>query len=282
MKVNLESLDIGSSYERPFLAELWGYKGFQAISRGVVTPSGTNFIILFVTKEKQQALTQYNDYLDGGFLHWEGEEKHASDARIINAKQNGDQIHLFYRDIHHSPFVYHGEISLESFQLHTTKPSEFVFSIGSKEGLADPLDDIEQHKHEYDVLEKTERESIVKSRIGQGLFRERLIRLWGGCSVTGLSNLMLLRASHIKPWRSCTNEERLDPMNGLLLHPTLDHLFDTGFVTFEESAKIRISERLSEADAKILQIDPSVRLRKAPAKIGDYLAFHREHVFKNY
>ena len=280
--VDFDGLQVGKEYERPFLANLWGYKGFQAISRGVVTPSGTNFIILFVTKEKQQALTQYNDYLDGGFLHWEGEEKHSSDTRIIDAAKNGDQIHLFYRDIHHTPFIYHGEVFLESFQRHTTKPSEFIFSMGKAEELNDPLDDIQEHKGEYEVLQQTERDSIVKSRIGQGLFRERVIRLWGGCSVTGLSNLSLLRASHIKPWRNCSNQERLDPINGLLLHPTLDHLFDTGLVTFEENAKIRISERLSEGDARILHIEPSVRLRKVPDRIGEYMAFHREHVFKNF
>jgi putative restriction endonuclease len=55
MSVSFAKLRIGSKYERPHLANLWGYKGFQAISRGVVTPSGTNFIILFVTKEKQEA-----------------------------------------------------------------------------------------------------------------------------------------------------------------------------------------------------------------------------------
>lgn len=69
MPVSLEKLKIGQEYERPSLADIWGYKGFQAISRGVVTPSGTKYIILFVTKQKQEALTQYNDYLDGELLH---------------------------------------------------------------------------------------------------------------------------------------------------------------------------------------------------------------------
>jgi predicted restriction endonuclease len=278
--VCFEHLKAGQEYERPFLAELWGYKGFQAISRGVVTPSDSNLVILFVTKEKQQALTQYNDYIDGGFLHWEGEEKHSSDSRIINASANGDEIHLFYRDIHHSPFVYYGQISLRDYELHTSKPSKFIFSLGLEADSTDPIEDIEKHKTEYSSLEKTERESIVKSRVGQGLFRERVIALWGSCSVTGLSNLSLLRASHIKPWRDCSNQERLDPMNGLLLHPTLDHLFDSGLVTFEDNGQIRFSERLSAEDAKILQLDSSETLRKMPEKLKKYMEFHREHVFK--
>jgi len=54
-RFNFDSLKIGQEYDRPYLAELWGYKGFQAISKGVVTPANTNTIILFVTKEKQEA-----------------------------------------------------------------------------------------------------------------------------------------------------------------------------------------------------------------------------------
>lgn len=36
-------------------------------------------------------------------------------------------------------------------------------------------------------------------------------------------------ASHTKPWRDSTNEQRLDGENELLLTPTIDHLFDKGF-----------------------------------------------------
>ena len=56
MAVNFQSLKFGQSYERPFLARLWGYQSFHAISKGVVTPADTKHIILFVTKDKQQAL----------------------------------------------------------------------------------------------------------------------------------------------------------------------------------------------------------------------------------
>jgi len=43
-----------------------------------------------------------------------------------------------------------------------------------------------------------------------------------------------LRASHCKPWCDCeSNEERLNGENGLLLTPSIDHLFDRGFISFE-------------------------------------------------
>jgi hypothetical protein len=280
MSVSFDLLKIGKQYDRPYLAKLWGYKGFQAISRGVVTPVGTNYIILFVTKEKQEALTQYNDYLDGDILHWEGEERHSSDKRIIDAKNNNDEIHLFYRDIHHSPFVYFWKIHLKKYIQHKDRPSEFVFHVGSTENTTDIFDDIQEHKYEFTSLDKTEQESIVKSRIGQGVFRERLISFWGGCAVTGLSNLSLLRASHIKPWRVCSNEERLDPMNGLLLHPMLDHLFDSGFITFQNNGMIQLSEFLSKDDIRILNINTKWHLLKVTEKLNAYMNYHREKVFK--
>ena len=68
MPVNFNSLKFGQAYERPFLAKLWGYQSFHAISKGVVAPAGTNYIIFFVTKDKQEVLTQYNDYIDGNML----------------------------------------------------------------------------------------------------------------------------------------------------------------------------------------------------------------------
>lgn len=281
MSVSFDKIQMGRGYERPFLANLWGYKGFQAISRGVVTPSGTHYVILFVTKEKQEALTQYDDYLDGDILHWEGEEKHSSDARIINSSNTNDEIHLFYRDIHHSPFIYYGKIFLKDYQAHADRPSQFTFSVGKRQKSLDLIDDIEAHQNDFKTLDKTEQESIVKSRIGQGIFRDGLIKLWGGCSVTGLSNLYLLRASHVKPWRDCSNHERLDPMNGLLLHPALDHLFDAGFITFDDDGSIHISGRLSESDVEILHISRDWKLRKMPDGLAKYLRYHREKVFNH-
>lgn len=278
MGVSFEKLQIGHEYERPYLAELWGYKSFHAISRGVVTPAGENHIILFVTKVKQEALTQYNDYLDGDLLHWEGEEKHNSDTRIINVSKANDDLHLFYRDIHHSPFVYYGKLTLRKYQVFTDQPSQFLFSVNKHE-KSDLIDDLETHRGEFSTLEMTEQESIVKSRIGQGIFRDRLIKLWGGCSVTALSNLSLLLASHIKPWRDCSNQERLDPLNGLLLHPTLDHLFDSGLITFDDFGKVQLSNRLSESDIKALHINRDWTLRKFPDGIIGYLRYHRANVF---
>ena len=77
-------------------------------------------------------------------------------------------------------------------------------------------------------IPETERQSLIVSRRGQGLFKERVMRLERFCRVTKVEKLERLRASHCKPWRDSNNEERLNGENGLLLTPTIDHLFDRG------------------------------------------------------
>ncbi len=61
------------------------------------------------------------------------------------------------------------------------------------------------------------------------------------CRITGVNREEHLRASHCKPWRDATNEERLDGENGLLLTPSIDHLFDRGFIAFEDSGQVIVS-----------------------------------------
>lgn len=280
MPVSFEQLQIGETYSRAYLAQLWGYRGREAISRGVVTPAGQRVITLFVTKDMQGSSEHYNNYIDGTRLHWEGENSHANDLRVVRAKQTGDEIHLFYREESRSDFVYLGQLQLESHTLLKDRPSQFVFQISSSRIQADPLDDIHNHESELATLDETEREAVVKSRIGQGKFRDELIKLWGGCSVTGLHNLSLLRASHVKPWRDSSNRERLDPNNGLLLHPTLDHLFDRGFISFKNDGQILLSPRLSKEELKRLGVRDDAVLRKVPTNLIANLEFHREKVFK--
>lgn len=280
MPVNFISLEFGQTYDRPYLAKLWGYQSFHALSKGVVTPAGTKHIIFFVTKEKQETLTQYNDYIDGNMLFWEGEAKHSSDKRVVEANKNRDEIHLFYRDVHHTPFIYFGKISLTDFQLRESAPSEFVFRIEALSSEIDAFKEVKEHAGEYKTLAKTEQEQIVMSRLGQGNFRRNVIRLWGSCSITGLQNVSLLRASHIKPWKNSDNQERLTPFNGLLLIPDYDFLFDKGYITFNKGGSIIVSNRLSPFACKVFDVHENLQLRNVFTENKEYLDFHRDQVFK--
>ena len=123
---------------------------------------------------------------------------------------------------------------------------------------------------------ETERDALSQARIGQGAFRIALMKYWGSCAVTGISEPAILRASHIKPWRSSSNQERLDPFNGLLLAAHIDALFDASLVTFEEDGQIRLSPLLAGEDLQQLGIVPTMRLRRVAAEHKAYLRFHHE------
>ena len=128
-------------------------------------------------------------------------------------------------------------------------------------------------------LSDTEKLALVKQRVGQGLFRQRLIARWKTCALTGCSQLLI--ASHIVPWGECTSaHDRLGAHNGLLLTAHIDQLFDRGLIAFDDKFHIMISTRLSMADRNILNIMPNLRLRLRHDDLLESLRWHRETIFK--
>jgi hypothetical protein len=121
----------------------------------------------------------------------------------------------------------------------------------------------------------TTRDALVQARVGQGIFRERLVRHWGGrCAVTGCSNLAVLRASHIKPWRKCGDAERLDVHNGLLLTANLDALFDGGLIAFHEDGSMWIAPSITERQRGELGLPGNLRMELNSAQRG-FIEGHR-------
>ncbi len=153
-----------------------------------------------------------------------------------------------------------------------TKYTEYL-SEGYGSDLEEDIDAILADPH----LSSTERMSLVKSRVGQGLFRQKLLVHWKACAVTGFNDTNLLIASHIKPWRSSDNSERLNPFNGLLLTPNLDRAFDGGLITFRQDGPILISPLLSEPDK--LGISGSMRI-EIKERHQSFMQFHRDIVFR--
>lgn len=160
-------------------------------------------------------------------------------------------------------------------------------------GLLNPppdLTDIEieraNDKHEDEILQRTmegspERERLVKSRRGQGVFRHNVEQIEKSCRVTGLRDLQHLRASHIKPWKDSDDYEKLDGHNGLMLSPHVDHLFDRGWILFEDNGMLVPSPKL---DALVLQswrIEPDRQPKPFVPRQIEYLEYHRELVFQH-
>jgi hypothetical protein len=110
-------------------------------------------------------------------------------------------------------------------------------------------------KKTADLPRTTEAERWVIQRIGQDVFRDALMDYWGRrCPITGITEPALLRASHIVPWSDCTDAERLDVHNGLLLSALWDAAFDKGLVSFEDDGTVRVSSSLSETARAALGI----------------------------
>lgn len=73
----------------------------------------------------------------------------------------------------------------------------------------------------------------------QAIFRKVLLRVYeGSCAFCGLTFVDALEASHIVPWASASDEQRLNPSNGILLCSVHHRLFDGGLMTISKSGKI--------------------------------------------
>jgi len=134
-----------------------------------------------------------------------------------------------------------------------------------------------QAKHLEGDLEKIQ---LTKSRRGQGIFKANVRMIEDHCRVTGVTNIKHLRASHIKPWAQSNDHEKLDGANGLLLSPHVDHLFDRGFISFENRGNILVSKQLNISVLDNWGIE-------IPANVGDFrevqrnfLDFHRTKIFQ--
>lgn len=130
------------------------------------------------------------------------------------------------------------------------------------------------------TLPETDREAIVRARRGQGLFKQRVMRIENHCRITGVDNPNHLLASHCKPWRDSSNEERLDGENGLLLTPSIDHLFDRGFIGFDDSGTLIISPVAHKPSLERMGVETEGTVNVGTFTEGQrhFLEFHRNSV----
>jgi putative restriction endonuclease len=129
-------------------------------------------------------------------------------------------------------------------------------------------------------LGPTEKTALIKSRLGQGKYRRNVLAFETRCRITGIENPRYLIASHMKPWVQCTNPEKLDGANGLLLSPHVDHLFDSGYISFTDSGDMICSPRVDPIVLDKLHIKPDTNVGPFREEQLPYLAYHREFRLK--
>ncbi len=100
---------------------------------------------------------------------------------------------------------------------------------GTSEAIEEIDTTLAERAQERDIelasISTTQKQQLIMARVGQGDFRINVQKIESKCRITGLTDKRLLIASHIKPWKVSSNEERLDGHNGLLLSPYIDKLF---------------------------------------------------------
>lgn len=127
-------------------------------------------------------------------------------------------------------------------------------------------------------LEETTREAIVLARRGQGLFKKNVMQRESKCRITGVDRIEHLRASHCKPWRDADNNERLDGENGLLLTPNADHLFDRGFISFDDGGDVLISPVADALSLTKMGVAIPRNVGRFSDRQRNFLAYHRDNV----
>ena len=145
--------------------------------------------------------------------------------------------------------------SLENVLLNT---DDFVNAQASSADLA-------ELQTQINTLGETDVTRLGIERVGQDIFRRRLmIEFNGCCPVTGIDDARLLRASHLKPWAKCESDiERLDVHNGLLLAAHIDAAFDAGLIGYNDEGELITSPQLSAKNFEALHVQLNYRLPSA-------------------
>ena len=237
--------------------------------------------------------------------------KHEIQAAIDEWSRDGREA-FFARHKVHSAFKYKIAVDDAEFDakaivvaaLRNTRPQlgEFKTAIfnGNALTIAQPLRrlgfdvldleldeiEVEDDRHLRELLNRgligpVERHQLVKSRRGQGVFRDNVESREPKCRITGVSNPRYLRASHIKPWRKSSDVEKIDGNNGLMLAPHVDFLFDRGFISFEDDGTLIVSVQIEDGALQLWGIPSEVNVGMFSPEQAVYLKFHRENELKD-
>jgi hypothetical protein len=142
------------------------------------------------------------------------------------------------------------------------------------------LDDMEEARIQQRTdIDLSTQQTLIRARRGQGRYRKDLEGVETGCRLTGLIDRRHLRASHVKPWCVCNDREKLDPANGLLLSPHIEHLFDRGYVSFTDDGDLLVSKSLNPVVLSAWALTSPFKKKPFSAGQRVYLDYHRTCVF---
>ncbi|HET9032049.1 MULTISPECIES: HNH endonuclease [Lysobacterales] len=286
--------EVGALYNRR--EQIHGLLGGQR-QGGISTPATSPYVILFTGEAGKQH--GYHDFWDEeNVLHYYGEGQRGDmtfsggNLAIREHLRSGKRLLLFQMMGHGRPYRFLGEFQFLSTYQQVGVPDTngmprkaLVFKLQPLESAFEPFQrSITDAAAPEIELAATANSQIMEVRTKQSLFKRRLLIVEKECRLTRIADLRFLRASHIKPWSKCASgDERVDGNNGLLLSPTADHLFDRGWITFEDNGALVRSQHLpSDVISRIgIDLGQGRKCGSFSTNQKTYLEYHRNAVFEN-
>lgn len=221
-----------------------------------------------------------------GYFYYTGEGTQGDmsftkgNAALRDHLKNGKSVFLFefvkkgeWKYIDELVLVDYKEIRIPDSYNNLRRGIEFIFRPNK---VSDSTEKNTANGFNYNIPNKTEREGLIVSRVGQGWYRKQLIERWNGmCAVTGLALPEILIASHIVPWREATDQERMDIDNGILLSPDIDALFDRHLISFDDEGRIMFSNNLDVNSIELLGITFNMGVFNLTPGNKHYMKRHR-------
>ncbi|EOB3523571.1 HNH endonuclease [Enterococcus faecalis] len=138
-------------------------------------------------------------------------------------------------------------------------------------------------EEESEIYSTGNKKRTVNSRNGQSLLRNAVLKKYGKCQLCDINYQELLIASHIIPWNESDSEEiikrfgentRGDVDNILLLCANHDRLFDRNLISFDDTGRILISNKINKEDYELLGINDEMKIEMNDRQ-RRYMELHR-------
>ncbi|WP_342822189.1 HNH endonuclease [Candidatus Lucifugimonas marina] len=307
----IDVLTVGQKYSKNDLANLLKQPNLSQVREGVASSTNSNSYFLFVDLEKTGKETRFHfdDFFEEDFFHWDSQTTQHIDTPKIQDVVNGNTIPLLFVRVRQKeksktlPFIYCGRLRYVSHEENTSKPVHIIYQNVDFDDFTENIDLLEvyrwkpsdaggttkskivqrgtvseERKRKFRKPNRTERQGLVTSRVGQGFYRQQIIEKWDGkCAVSRIDALPILIASHIVRWSESNDEEKLDADNGILLSPLFDSLFDKHLISFDDDGSILISSnssRISTESIEKLNMPRDARISITDGMLG-YIRRHR-------
>lgn len=136
-----------------------------------------------------------------------------------------------------------------------------------------------EHNPLINLIAETEMAAKMKMRRGREEVRKKMLEVWHHrCPVCGIELDALLKASPSKPWKDSTDQERMDPFNGLLLCSNHDAMYSQGLITFNGRGKLMVSNDIPETSFDTNRLEKGKNILMWP-KNRPYFVWHKKYIF---